>query len=94
MRLHTPLKLFDYLTEDIHKSNIHSVLSLIESYCPLKLYNEEIIDLLAEDRGASKGLRIHEDHKGEIYLQGATNVPVKNAHEVPSFSRLAYFSSC
>uniref|UniRef100_A0A914XCY9 Kinesin motor domain-containing protein n=1 Tax=Plectus sambesii TaxID=2011161 RepID=A0A914XCY9_9BILA len=48
----------------------------------IELYNEEIIDLLTEDRGASKGLRIHEDHKGEIYLQGATAAPVKNAHEI------------
>ncbi|VDM77110.1 unnamed protein product [Strongylus vulgaris] len=39
----------------------------------IELYNEEIIDLLANDRATSFNIRIHEDAQGEIYLHGLYN---------------------
>ncbi|VDM40579.1 unnamed protein product [Toxocara canis] len=47
----------------------------------IELYNEDIVDLLADDRATSGGLRIHEDANGEIYLNGVTSVPVTSPQE-------------
>uniref|UniRef100_A0A0R3RJQ7 Kinesin-like protein n=1 Tax=Elaeophora elaphi TaxID=1147741 RepID=A0A0R3RJQ7_9BILA len=41
----------------------------------VELYNEDIIDLLSHERSPT-GLRIHEDAKGEIFLNGVTRVTV------------------
>ncbi|KAM3726385.1 Kinesin-like protein [Dirofilaria immitis] len=41
----------------------------------VELYNEDIIDLLSHERSPA-GLRIHEDAKGEIFLNGVTRVTV------------------
>ncbi|KAL3982081.1 Kinesin motor domain family protein [Acanthocheilonema viteae] len=41
----------------------------------VELYNEDIIDLLSHERSPI-GLRIHEDAKGEIFLNGVTRVTV------------------
>uniref|UniRef100_A0A1I7VVP7 Kinesin-like protein n=1 Tax=Loa loa TaxID=7209 RepID=A0A1I7VVP7_LOALO len=41
----------------------------------VELYNEDIIDLLSHERPPT-GLRIHEDAKGEIFLNGVTRVTV------------------
>ncbi|WKY05278.1 hypothetical protein Q1695_005913 [Nippostrongylus brasiliensis] len=46
----------------------------------IELYNEEIIDLLANDRCSSLNVRIHEDARGEIYLHGATSKQVQDLH--------------
>ncbi|VDN01661.1 unnamed protein product [Thelazia callipaeda] len=43
----------------------------------VELYNEEIIDLLSHER-VPTGLRIHEDVKGEIFLNGVTRIAVTN----------------
>ncbi|RCN26978.1 kinesin motor domain protein, partial [Ancylostoma caninum] len=48
----------------------------------IELYNEEIIDLLANDRASSFNVRIHEDARGEIYLHGVTNKGVHDLHSV------------
>ncbi len=44
-----------------------------------QLYNEDIIDLFAEQ---SKKLRIHEDHLSNIYVAGASEQKVNSEHEV------------
>uniref|UniRef100_A0A7I4YIE6 Kinesin motor domain-containing protein n=1 Tax=Haemonchus contortus TaxID=6289 RepID=A0A7I4YIE6_HAECO len=46
----------------------------------IELYNEEIIDLLANDRSSSFNIRIHEDARGEIYLHGVTTRQVQDLH--------------
>lgn len=46
----------------------------------IELYNEEIIDLLANDRSSSFNVRIHEDAHGEIYLHGVTCKGVQSLH--------------
>ncbi|KIH55136.1 kinesin motor domain protein, partial [Ancylostoma duodenale] len=46
----------------------------------IELYNEEIIDLLANDRASSLNIRIHEDNRGEIYLHGVTSKGVHDLH--------------
>ncbi|EPB70279.1 kinesin motor domain protein [Ancylostoma ceylanicum] len=46
----------------------------------IELYNEEIVDLLANDRASSLNVRIHEDARGEIYLHGVTNKGVHDLH--------------
>ncbi|KAK5974589.1 hypothetical protein GCK32_019098, partial [Trichostrongylus colubriformis] len=46
----------------------------------IELYNEEIIDLLSNDRSSSLNVRIHEDARGEIYLHGATTKQVQDLH--------------
>ncbi|VDK25898.1 unnamed protein product [Anisakis simplex] len=45
------------------------------------MYNEDLVDLLADDRSASGGLKIHEDANGEIYLNGVTSRAVASPHE-------------
>ncbi|KAI1720900.1 kinesin motor domain-containing protein [Ditylenchus destructor] len=48
----------------------------------IELYNEEIIDLLAEERKPNS-IKIHEDTiNGEIYLKGVTQVQVYTAQEI------------
>lgn len=47
----------------------------------LQLYNEDIIDLLSHERSPI-GLRIHEDAKGEIFLNGVTRVTVTSPSQV------------
>uniref|UniRef100_A0A1I7WYE6 Kinesin-like protein n=1 Tax=Heterorhabditis bacteriophora TaxID=37862 RepID=A0A1I7WYE6_HETBA len=44
----------------------------------IELYNEEIIDLLADDRTSSLNVRIHEDSRGEISLHGVTGRQVQD----------------
>ncbi|KAK6749392.1 hypothetical protein RB195_001788 [Necator americanus] len=46
----------------------------------IELYNEEIIDLLANDRASSVNVRIHEDAQGEIYLHGVASKAVQDLH--------------
>lgn len=41
-------------------------------HCNLQLYNEEINDLLDEEGMNTGNIRIHEDSRGEIYMQGVT----------------------
>uniref|UniRef100_A0A915AVU8 Kinesin motor domain-containing protein n=1 Tax=Parascaris univalens TaxID=6257 RepID=A0A915AVU8_PARUN len=47
----------------------------------IELYNEDIVDLLADDRSTSGGLRIHETANGEIFLNGVTSQPVSSPQE-------------
>ncbi|CAJ0936108.1 unnamed protein product, partial [Mesorhabditis belari] len=48
----------------------------------IELYNEEILDLLSDDRTSSANIRIHEDvQKNEIYLHGCANRLVSDAHQ-------------
>ncbi|KAI1719255.1 kinesin motor domain-containing protein [Ditylenchus destructor] len=48
----------------------------------IELYNEEIIDLLAEERKLNS-IKIHEDTtNGEIYLKGVTQVQVHSGQEI------------
>ncbi|PAV64803.1 hypothetical protein WR25_01035 [Diploscapter pachys] len=46
----------------------------------IELYNEEIIDLLADDRSSSLNVKIQEDSRGEIYLHGAASKTVTDLH--------------
>ncbi|KAK6058198.1 kinesin motor domain protein [Cooperia oncophora] len=46
----------------------------------IELYNEEIIDLLSNDRSSSLNIRIHEDTRGEIYLHGVATKQVQDLH--------------
>ncbi|KAK6042292.1 kinesin motor domain protein [Cooperia oncophora] len=46
----------------------------------IDLYNEEIIDLLSNDRSSSLNIRIHEDTRGEIYLHGVATKQVQDLH--------------
>lgn len=41
-------------------------------HCTFQLYNEEINDLLDEEGMNTGNIRIHEDSRGEIYMQGVT----------------------
>lgn len=44
----------------------------------LELYNEEIIDLLSDDKAKNANIKIHEDENGSIYTLGTTNITVKS----------------
>ncbi|CAJ0569772.1 unnamed protein product, partial [Mesorhabditis spiculigera] len=48
----------------------------------IELYNEEILDLLSDDRSSSANIGIREDvQKGEIYLHGCATRLVSDAHQ-------------
>lgn len=47
----------------------------------LELYNEEIIDLLSEERTKQSQIRIREDADGGMYLMGSTTKPVTSVME-------------
>ncbi len=56
-------------------------------FCPLKLYNEEILDLFdgardPESRGRKSNIKIHEDANGSIYTTGVTSRLVHSEEEV------------
>ena len=44
----------------------------------LELYNEEIIDLLSDDKTKSYNIKIHEDENGSIYTVGTTGITIKS----------------
>ncbi|CAD6199989.1 unnamed protein product [Caenorhabditis auriculariae] len=44
----------------------------------VELYNDDILDLLTEDRATSALIRIHEDNRGEIVLNGVAVRPVQD----------------
>lgn len=44
----------------------------------LELYNEEIIDLLSDDKTRNFNIKIHEDENGSIYTIGSTSITVKS----------------
>ena len=44
----------------------------------LELYNEEIIDLLSDDKTSNTNIKIHEDENGSIYTIGSTSITVKS----------------
>ena len=44
----------------------------------LELYNEEIIDLLSDDKTRNFNIKIHEDENGSIYTIGSTSIAVKS----------------
>uniref|UniRef100_A0A915E976 Kinesin-like protein n=1 Tax=Ditylenchus dipsaci TaxID=166011 RepID=A0A915E976_9BILA len=47
----------------------------------IELYNEEIIDLLTEERHANIGIR-EDPIKGEIYLKGVASMPINSAEDL------------
>lgn len=44
----------------------------------LELYNEDIIDLLSDDKMKNLNIKIHEDENGSIYTMGTTSIVVKS----------------
>jgi len=44
----------------------------------LELYNEDIIDLLSDDKSKNSNIKIHEDENGSIYTMGTTSIAVKS----------------
>jgi kinesin family protein 4/21/27 len=47
----------------------------------LELYNEDIIDLLSDERSKHSQIKIHEDSNGGIYTVGITTKPVQTIEE-------------
>lgn len=47
----------------------------------LELYNEEVIDLLSEEKTKHSQIKIREDADGGMYLMGATTRPVNSVDE-------------
>ena len=47
----------------------------------LELYNEDVIDLLADEKTKHSSIKIREDAESGIYLMGATTRPVKSVEE-------------
>ncbi|XP_054161512.1 kinesin-like protein KIF21A isoform X2 [Oppia nitens] len=47
----------------------------------LELYNEDIIDLLADERSKHSHIKIHEDSNGGIYINGVNTKPVQTIDE-------------
>ena len=58
----------------------------------LELYNEDIIDLLSEERSKHSQIKIHEDSSGGIYLNGVTTKPVQNIEETLQCLRMGALS--
>ncbi|KAK4336765.1 hypothetical protein RND71_044067 [Anisodus tanguticus] len=44
----------------------------------LELYNEDIIDLLSDDKTKNANIKIHEDENGSIYTMGTATITVKS----------------
>lgn len=44
----------------------------------LELYNEDIIDLLSDDKAKNANIKIHEDETGSIYTMNTTTITVKS----------------
>ncbi|KAL0278939.1 UNVERIFIED_CONTAM: hypothetical protein PYX00_000615 [Menopon gallinae] len=55
----------------------------------MELYNDEIIDLLDPTQGylRTKGIKIHEDHNGSIYVKGMTQQTVTSVAEALNLLR-------
>lgn len=56
----------------------------------LELYNENIIDLLCQDK--KNQIKIHEDKDGNMYLVGATVHPVRSVEETSNFLKMGALS--
>lgn len=48
----------------------------------VELYNDDVLDLLSDDRSMSSSIRIHEDSRGEIVLHGVEQRSVFDMHGV------------
>ena len=48
----------------------------------IEIYNEDLIDLLADDSAGKRDVQIREDKQGHIIWEGLREVNVKSANEV------------
>ncbi|CAI5449435.1 unnamed protein product [Caenorhabditis angaria] len=65
---HTFRKIVDLKAQALEKGILEPSFDVSVQF--VELYNDDVLDLLSDDRNSSANIRIHEDNRGEIALHG------------------------
>ncbi|EFP01354.1 CRE-KLP-12 protein [Caenorhabditis remanei] len=75
---HTFRKITECKTQAIEQGLLEPAFEVSVQF--VELYNDDVLDLLSDDRSMSSSIRIHEDSRGEIVLHGVEQRSVFDMH--------------
>ncbi|PIC34309.1 hypothetical protein B9Z55_014003 [Caenorhabditis nigoni] len=75
---HTFRKIAECKTQSIEQGLLEPAFEVSVQF--VELYNDDVLDLLSDDRSMSSSIRIHEDSRGEIVLHGVEQRAVFDMH--------------